>query len=456
MTRAASLRTRLILIILLPLLLISAGIGVWAFQNAELRAKERFDLSLLSTTLAISRDVALSGGDALSPATRDLIKDTSGGPVFYHVYAPDGVFVTGYATPPVPPDAVRGVAKAQTYFDANYRGKPVRVLRLRDATQIDGVSGDFTFTVWQDTDVRDAFVSETAQQTYTIIAILIASVGLIVWFGVGYGLRPLLSLQDAISKRTTDDLAPIKRAVPVETEGIVKTLNTLLSQVSTTMTAKDDFISSAAHQLRNPIAGVRAMAEAVRSAPNAQAAKERITDLLSAAEHASDLANQLLSFERANAPLDRGNFQTFDLSALLNETVQAVRLRKPASNILFDPSKAVKAVHVEGDALMVGEAISNLIDNAVLHGGAELTQVLVGLSVDGGMVEVRVTDDGVGIDPKQITTALERFGQVNPAQGSGLGLPIARAVAEQHKGSLKIHPQEKGLSVALTLPLRQQ
>jgi two-component system sensor histidine kinase TctE len=69
----------------------------------------------VTTALAISRDTALSGGDALSEDTRDLLRDTSGGAVFYHVYAPDGVFVTGYATPPVPP-SMAFTADGQTYL----------------------------------------------------------------------------------------------------------------------------------------------------------------------------------------------------------------------------------------------------------------------------------------------------------------------------------------------------
>ena len=90
-----SLRLRLVLIILLPLLFIAGLIGTWAVYDAQLRASERFDRSLLSAVLAVSRDVAVSGGDALSPETSVLLQDTSGGRVFYHVYAPDGVFVTG-------------------------------------------------------------------------------------------------------------------------------------------------------------------------------------------------------------------------------------------------------------------------------------------------------------------------------------------------------------------------
>ena len=98
--KPSSLRARLTLIILPPLLIISLIAGAWQFHNTTLRAQSIFDKGLLSAAIAISRDVALSDGDAISPSTRRLLADTSGGTIFYHVFAPDGVFVTGYSTPP--------------------------------------------------------------------------------------------------------------------------------------------------------------------------------------------------------------------------------------------------------------------------------------------------------------------------------------------------------------------
>ena len=102
-----SLRARLTLIILPPLLVISLVAAAWQFDTTTDRAENIFDRGLLSAALAISRDVALSDGDAISPSRQRLLNDTSGGPIFYHVYAPDGVFVTGYSTPPVLPSALR-------------------------------------------------------------------------------------------------------------------------------------------------------------------------------------------------------------------------------------------------------------------------------------------------------------------------------------------------------------
>ena len=274
MSSSLSLRARLIIVILAPLMIIAALYGIWAYQDAQQTAAERFDRSLLSTALAISRDVAVSGGDALSQETRDLLRDTSGGSVFYHVYAPDGVFVTGYATPPVPPNAEQP-EPTQTFYDAIYQGAAVRALRVVQTTSIDGLSGPFTFTVWQDTQVRDGFVRSRTQPVFLVIALMIGALGVVVWFGVAIGLAPLTDLEDAIARRSSDDLSPIKRRIPRETKGIVGRFNALLSELSQTIEQKDAFISDAAHQLRNPIAGVLTLADSVERAADLESARSR-------------------------------------------------------------------------------------------------------------------------------------------------------------------------------------
>lgn len=148
------------------------------------------------------------------------------------------------------------------YYIALYQGEAVRVLRFQDVTVI--------------------------------------SSGVVVWFGVGLGLRPLLDLESAIARRSPTELEPIRRAVPVEAKGIVQTRNRLLDRISRRISSKDEFISSAAHQLRNPVAGLLARAEAVENAPTPDVAKRRSSELVQAAREACALINKLLSFERAN------------------------------------------------------------------------------------------------------------------------------------------------------------
>lgn len=446
----SSLRLRLVLIILIPLLLIAGIVSAIAVYDAQQRAAERFDRSLLSAVLAISRDVALSGGDALSPETNSLLQDTSGGLVFYHVYAPDGVFVTGYATPPVAPSQQTGV---QTYYDSRYQGEDVRVLRFTDAMQIEGLSGEFTFTVWQDAKLRDAIVADLSRRTFQIISSLIAAVALVVWFGVRLGLRPLLALENAIALRSADDLTAIRRKVPVEARGIVNTLNRLFGQVSSTLTAKDVFISNAAHQLRNPIAGVVAMSEAVASAKTIEDMRERSQELAKASRRAGDLAEKLLTLERASAAGLSAQFKPVDLNSLLTHVTDQ---QAKASKIKLTKQLPDNPIMVNGDETMLTEAVTNLIENARLHGGPNVSEVTVTLTEKQGQIALTIQDDGIGIAAEDLARARERFGQIHPSQGSGLGLAIADAVAQQHGGEMIAQTGDKGLRVTLALPTLHQ
>ncbi|MBL4646547.1 MAG: sensor histidine kinase N-terminal domain-containing protein [Rhizobiales bacterium] len=313
-----SLRLRLFIIILLPLLVIGTAIGIWRIYEARKTAGDLYDRNLVFTAIAVARDMALLDGDAISLDTQRMLSDAAGGPIRYHVYAPDGVFVTGYAMPPIPVSRTPpNPGQSFAHFDALYKGEEVRVLRLWDVSQIAGMSGVFTITVWQENAIRQRFVSRMAYRALIVIIALIGTVAVVVWFGVNLGLKPLHNLEDAISKRNPKDLTPIRRKVPQETRGIVRQLNRLIGQLHVTIEAQNTFISDAAHQLRNPIAGIHALGESILTATSLEAAKTRAKDLVGATQHASILANRLLTLERIHAQSLNEDFDLVVLNPLL-------------------------------------------------------------------------------------------------------------------------------------------
>lgn len=451
--RLSSLRARLILIILAPILVISLVAAAWQFRNATIRAEAIFDRGLLSAALAISRDVAVSDGDALSPSTRALVNDTSGGELFYHVYAPDGVFVTGYSTPPILPVGAAEVPRDPYYYNALYQGEAVRVLRFQDVTVVSGIAGVFNITVWQSAQVRRQFVRDVLTRSFAVIAALVISLGVVVWFGVGLGLRPLLDLESAIARRSPTELEPIRRAVPVEAKGIVQTLNTLLDRISRRISSKDEFISNAAHQLRNPVAGLLALAEAVENAPTPDVAKRRSSELVQAAREASALTNKLLSFERASGVNMRHSGEVLCLADLVRQVGAAFDASGEAGKIALIYELEAAEVPVRGEAFLLHEAILNLLNNAVTHGGPSLSRIKMRLARVDGKAILTISDDGVGIPPERHVEALSRFGQAGGGPGSGLGLPIAARVMENHGGHLEIVEVAQGVSIRMTLPL---
>lgn len=452
MTLGLSLRARLTLLILTPLICIAAIVGGWAYIDAQDTAAERFDRSLLSTALAISRDIAVNGGDALSEETRDLLRDTSGGAVFYHVYAPDGVFVTGFATPPVPPRDL-DLLSAQIYYDANYRRTPIRALRFAQQASIDGLSGLFTFTVWQEKAVLNGFVRSRTTPVFAIIASMIGAVAFIVWFGVSWGLAPLTSLEDAIARRSVEDLSPIKRRIPQEVSGIVGQFNNLLAELSASFAAKDAFISDVAHQLRNPIAGVIALTDAVASARDADQAKHRLADLRAAARDVGHLANSLLTLERLRASPSKAERTPFDAIAVLGGVVSSIMAAAETKGVHFEARFTDGLCFLEGDAVMFEQAVLNLLNNALVHGGSRLSVLRLDATCQATCLQVRVEDNGKGIEPKDFDKARARFSQVSPSLGSGLGIPIADAVVQNHGGRMWFERTEELFVVALELPL---
>lgn len=455
MIHLSSLRLRLFVLILTPLVFLAVLLGLWRFTVAQKTAQELFDDSLLSAGLAISRDVAISGGDALLPSTRNMIREASGGEIFYHVTGPGGIYVTGYAYPP----ALAGLDQQDPFtphfFQAVYRNEQVRVLKMTERVIIENLEGDATVTVWQRMADRNAFANQLSIRAAILMGILLATLAVVVWFGVERGLRPLLDLQDAIDLRSPDDLSEIRRPVPSEAQGIVKTLNRLFRQVERSINAHQTFISEAAHQLRNPAAAVQSMAEALRDAKSDGDRDKRIAELVIAAKGSAAVAEQLLSLERLRHPTHLDQIEEFDFREVVEEACTEIGVHFLANGIEFEVTMPNAKVPVSGDKRFQSEAIKNLLDNSLKHGGKELSCVSVTVLPKDASVTLTVTDDGKGLSPEHSETAFGRFSQLEPSEGSGLGLSIVSAVAQRHGGHVSINQVEKGASLTLELPVIQ-
>ncbi len=447
-----SLRTRLFILILTPLLLVSVLLGIWRYNVAQRTAQELFDRSLLAAALAISRDVGISEGDALSPRTRALVSDAGGGEIFYHVTGPGGIYVTGYAYPPSP--AKKLDRDTPQYFVANYRGDRVRVLRLSELTTIDNLTGETVVTVWQRASDRHAFALTLARRTLAIMGALMAVLAFVVWFGVQLGLRPLRGLQDAIEQRSPDDLSRIKRPVQSEVSGIVETLNGLLKQVEDSIQAHQAFISDAAHQLRNPTAAMLSLAETLPDVHEPEQRLVREQELIASARATARLAESLLSLER----LRYDGLRTPELIELNQVAERACSDAGPgilSRNIDFEFDATPESLPVIGDAVLLGEAMTNLIDNALRHGGPHLSRISVRTRRNDRAAHLIIEDDGCGLPLNKVEIAFRRFSQLESGDGSGLGLSIVEEILKSHGGGVTVNAVEQGTSILLSIPLAQ-
>ncbi|WP_180900356.1 sensor histidine kinase [Martelella soudanensis] len=453
MKKSLSLRTRLFLLILVPLLCVSCLLGLWRFEAAKRTAEELFDRTLLAAGLAIARDVAISEGDAISQRSRSIISDAGGGEIFYHVTGPGGIYVTGYAYPPVP--ETKPSDEGPTYYMANYRGEPVRVLRMSETTTIGNLTGETVVTIWQRASDRRAFAITLALRAAALMAALMVALAVVVWFGVQIGLKPLRGLQEAIALRSPEDLRRIRRPVPEEVSGIVATLNRLLGQVEQSIENHQAFISDAAHQLRNPASALLSLAEALRDARTEEDRAQLQSELVMAARKSARLAEQLLSLERLryDAP---AQMNPRDLNVIVKEACEAVAPEILSRDLAFSLDAAPGALVVQADETLLSEAVKNLVDNALQHGGARLSAITVQTEREGANAVLKVMDDGKGLPPELADIAFRRFGQIEPGSGSGLGLAIVQDVVLRHGGTIGIMPNAKGTEVRITLPFSER
>jgi len=213
------------------------------------------------------------------------------------------------------------------------------------------------------------------------------------------------------------------------------------------------FISEAAHQLRNPAAAVQSMAEALQDAQTDDDREKRISELVAAAKNSATVAEQLLSLERLRQPTHQDQMDKIDFRSVVEEACAEMGVHILAKGIEFDVTMPETAVTVLGDRIFLIEALKNLLDNAVKHGGSKLSQISVVLRSDGKYVKLTVADDGAGLSPDQSEAAFGRFSQIEYSEGSGLGLSIVSAVAQRHGGMVEINQVERGASITLKLPI---
>ena len=450
--RVHSLRKRVFLLLLSPLGLAIFFLGGWRYFEERKTAEAIFDRALLSVALSISRDIARSNGDILSPATAGIISAAADGKVFYHVADTYGSWLTGYAYPPAKPAQAPHDMTAPFFYDASYRGKAVRVLKMREKAILEGLPADTTVTVWQGIERREAFAQSMGIRTAGLLATMLFFCLICLWLCLKRGLSPLTDLQQAIANRSPDDLSLIRRPVPIEVQGIVNALNHLFLRVDKSIASQHAFISDAAHQLRNPVNALQSTAESLRDAKSGGDYKPRIRELISAARRLTRLTEQLISLDRLRcATVKRARLNVNDL---VREVCQSTAPVVLSGGRDFEFSPCADRLIVTADQVLVQEAIHNLIDNAEKHGGQKLSSIHVTTNKIKAMACITVQDDGKGMTPDDADKAFQRFGQLQPSSGSGLGLAIVASIAAQHHGHVQINDSVNGgASVSFFLPL---
>ncbi len=272
------------------------------------------------------------------------------------------------------------------------------------------------------------------------LAVLIIMLG--AYIGTRTALRPVERMRAqaaAISQRNLHERVPVPRTGDVVAR-LATTLNDTLARLEAAAAQQRGFVADAAHELRSPIASLRAILEVANEHPD-RADWPRVSETaIEETRRLQQLADDLLLVARLDAEPSTA-YRPVDLAELVRRQL-ARRVDEGPELTLDAPESAM----VAGDAAQLERLVRNLVDNAIRHAR---TSVAVGIEQQDGNVVLRIDDDGAGIPAAERERVFERFTRLDEARsrdagGAGLGLAIAREIALRHKGILAAAESPEG------------
>lgn len=304
-------------------------------------------------------------------------------------------------------------------------------------------------------DAREAVAEELAWQLLLPLAVALPLLAVALSLAIGRALGPLRALADAVATRDPERLEPVAvERVPREVRVLVDRLNDLFARIAASLERERAFTADAAHELRTPLAAIRAQAEVARAAAADAERRHALDAVIAGCDRAAHLAEQLLTLARLEAEGWAERFTGCDLTAVaravLAELGQTAHSRGVA--LALDTPGPVT---VRGDAALLHVLVRNLTDNALRY-GASGGRVRVAVEAGAAGAVLRVEDQGPGLSPEARARVFDRFHRElgTGESGAGLGLAIAARVAALHGARLGLAdgPGGEGLTVSVAFP----
>ncbi|GII91910.1 sensor histidine kinase [Sinosporangium siamense] len=270
---------------------------------------------------------------------------------------------------------------------------------------------------------------------------------------VGNTLAPVARIRQKLAEITATDLGQ-RVSLPRyrdEIRALAITVNETLDRLEKAVERQRRFASDASHDLRSPITAMRTQVEEALMFPEDTDWQATANALLTSLDRLQAIVSDLLLLARLDAGTP-GETDMIDLTDFVAKELDR-RPRKKKLDCDLQPG-----VPVRGDKLRLSRLLANLVDNAERHA---IDHVRIAVYPDGETAVLEVQDDGAGIDPGEREVVFQRFTRLDAARsrdagGTGLGLPIAREIAEAHGGILTVEDSDRGALFVLRLPLHPE
>lgn len=386
------------------------------------------------------------------------------GPGLYYLADPSGQLIVGNVTD-LPPEVL---AEAGTYSFNYSKPRPFDDPDAEDAPQRQGyamvrsekLTSGLILVVGRDVVERRGFTAIVLQ-----------------WFAVGAGGILLFSLVagvvtavrvlrriDTISSTSNMIMSGnLSERVPVtkrndEFDALATNLNLMLDRIEKLMQGMKEVTDNVAHDLKTPLTRLRNQAEAaLRDGQDEGTRKQALETTIEESDKLIKTFNALLMIARAEAGTPSGALSEIDLSAVVTDVAELYGPLAEDEGLALDTDIA-EGVRINGNRELLGQALVNLIENALKYYEPEegkAGRIMVSLKRDGSRVRIEVADNGPGVAAEDRGRVVERFVRLEKSRtepGSGLGLSLVAAVAQLHKGELRLEDNVPGVRAVVELP----
>lgn len=326
-------------------------------------------------------------------------------------------------------------------------GHPWRVFTAWDS------DNDHLIQIAERADRREHLAREIAGHLLLPLLFALPVLALLLWLAISKALRPLANLAGEVERRAPDTLTPLEtNSTLAEVAPLIERLNALFARIQASLDNERRFTADAAHELRTPIAAIKAQAQVARGANAAPDRTRALDNAIAGCDRATHLIEQLLTLARLDAA-KQPIMEPCDLQLLAAETIAELApaaLEKQVHLELADGP----AAEIAGQPALLRVLLRNLLDNATRHTPPG-TVVTAQTFQEGRRIGLRIADTGPGVDEETLARLSERFYRPlgTTASGSGLGLSIARRIAELHRAEFRLaSPPSKGLRIDIIFP----
>ena len=447
-------------IFMLPTLLMVTGIELWMTSHKTLEsANAAYDRSLLGALKSIDSSIStVSGGLSveLPYAMFEFFELTASGQVFFRVATSDGLVELGSADLPKPEHLPS--MGTPVFYDATYFGEPVRLVayqRLLETPPTGSKDRSVIVQIGESTSSRRAFTSgfvrNAAIRDGFVLMLLVLGTAVVLHIA----LRPLARLAREVEARTPEDLTLIdKHGMPAEVRTLVGAVNHHMARTQNLVSLQRRFLDDASHQLRTHLTTLQMQVDYAKRAAPPEHMLSTLNALGEEIARATRSSQQLLALGRSDTA--EISMSEFELESLLRDVAVGLLPQARAKGIDLGMISPVRGAIAIGERALLGEALTNLVTNAIAYNDAADGAITLSATCDRTGWSVSVEDNGPGLSEYERERLGQRFHRGSHAdqEGFGLGLAIVRSIAKRHGGALRLLAPEsdKGLLATIWWP----